>query len=92
MFSEKNNRRDRILSEEEETRLLKTSSRHLKSILAVALNTGAGKEADIETVRSLLSHRSILTTQRYTHTDDDKKKRAVDQRTHISPHEPIRVK
>lgn len=177
MFSEKDNRRDRILSEEEETRLLKTSSRHLKSILVVALNTGARmgeilnlqwtqidfkamrikvektksgkirfinvnvplfkellklkringqnpyvffnpktgkpltsvktafkaacrragikglrmhdmrrsfatrllqKGADIETVRSLLGHRSILTTQRYTHTDDDRKKRAVE--------------
>jgi excisionase family DNA binding protein len=33
--------------------------------------------ADIETVRSLLGHYSIVTTQRYTHSDDEAKRRAV---------------
>jgi integrase len=40
MFSEKDNVRDRILSEEEEARLLEESSEHLRSIIVVALNTG----------------------------------------------------
>jgi len=33
--------------------------------------------ADIETVRDLLGHRSIMMTQRYTHTNEDRKRRAV---------------
>ncbi len=36
------------------------------------------KGADVETVRTLLGHRSILTTQRYTHTDEDRKRAAVE--------------
>jgi len=40
MFSEKDNVRDRVLSEEEEARLLKKSPEHLRLIIVVALNTG----------------------------------------------------
>lgn len=39
-FSEKDNLKERILTEVEEIRLLETSSKHLRSILIVALNTG----------------------------------------------------
>ena len=177
LFSENDNVRGRVLSEEEEKRLMETSSEHLKQILTVALNTGmrraeilnlqwkqvdlkakrikvertkSGKSrfvnintflheelvklrnrngqspcvffnpetgkpfttiktafnaacrraaieglwfhdlrrtfatrllqkgADVETVRTLLGHRSILTTQRYTHTDEDRKRAAVE--------------
>ena len=39
-FSEKDNLKERILTEEEEDRLLDTSSEHLQPILIVALNTG----------------------------------------------------
>ena len=39
-FSEKDNLKERILAEEEEDRLLDTSSEHLQPILIVALNTG----------------------------------------------------
>jgi len=39
-FPEKDNLTERILSQEEEKRLLESSSDHLKSILMVALNTG----------------------------------------------------
>lgn len=39
-FSEKDTLKERILSREEEDRLLETSIAHLKSILIVALNTG----------------------------------------------------
>jgi len=39
-FSEKDNLKERILSEEEEKRLMDESSVHLKSIVTVALNTG----------------------------------------------------
>ncbi|NIM59224.1 MAG: tyrosine-type recombinase/integrase [Candidatus Aminicenantes bacterium] len=34
--------------------------------------------ADIETVRELLGHQSITTTQRYTHSNDDRKRAAVE--------------
>ena len=40
LFSEKDNLKERILSREEEIRLLEASSGHLKSILIFALNTG----------------------------------------------------
>ncbi len=40
LFSEKDNRKERILTKEEEIRLLKASSEHLKTILIVALNAG----------------------------------------------------
>jgi integrase len=40
MFSEKDSVRERILSENEEARLLEESSEHLRSIIVVALNTG----------------------------------------------------
>jgi len=40
LYSEKDNQKERILTEEEEGRLMKRSSEHLKPILAVALNTG----------------------------------------------------
>ena len=36
------------------------------------------KGADIETVRDLLGHHSITITQRYTHTSDDRKRKAVE--------------
>jgi len=36
------------------------------------------KGADIETVRDLLGHHSITITQRYTHSNDDRKKIAVE--------------
>lgn len=36
------------------------------------------KGADIETVRSLLGHHSISVTQRYTHTDENRKREAVE--------------
>jgi excisionase family DNA binding protein len=39
-FSEKDNLKERILSEDEEKRLIKASSDHLKSIITVALHTG----------------------------------------------------
>lgn len=35
-------------------------------------------DADIETVRSLLGHYSIVLTQRYTHSRNDTEQRAVD--------------
>ncbi len=34
--------------------------------------------ADIVTVQNLLGHSTVTTTQRYTHANDDRKKRAVD--------------
>lgn len=34
--------------------------------------------ADIETVRSLMRHKCIKTTQRYLHTDDEKRRAAVE--------------
>jgi len=40
LYSEKDNLKERILTEEEEPKLLDASSEHLKSILTVALNTG----------------------------------------------------
>jgi len=40
LYSEKDNLKERILTEEEEVRLLKMSSEHLRPILIVALNTG----------------------------------------------------
>lgn len=40
-FSEKGNVKERVLSEEEETRLLAAAAPHLKPILLVLLNTGA---------------------------------------------------
>ena len=40
LFSEKDNLKERILTKEEEIRLLKASSKHLKTIIIVALNTG----------------------------------------------------
>ena len=36
------------------------------------------KGVDIETVRDLLGHSSIIITQRYTHSNDERKKRAVE--------------
>ncbi|MBD3155143.1 MAG: tyrosine-type recombinase/integrase [Candidatus Aenigmarchaeota archaeon] len=39
-FSEKDNLKERILTEDEEARLMKESSPHLKSIIVIALNTG----------------------------------------------------
>ncbi len=36
------------------------------------------KGADIETVRDLLGHHSITVTQRYTHSNDDRKRAAVE--------------
>ena len=36
------------------------------------------KGADIETIRDLLGHHSITVTQRYTHSNDDRKRAAVD--------------
>ena len=36
------------------------------------------KGVDIETVRDLLGHYSITVTQRYTHSNDDRKKKAVE--------------
>lgn len=40
LFSEKDNLKERILTKEEEKRLLEVSSDHLQSIITVALNTG----------------------------------------------------
>ena len=40
LFSEKDNRKERILTKEEEIRLLKASAEHLRTILIVALNAG----------------------------------------------------
>lgn len=40
LYSEKENLKERILTEEEERRLMETSSANLKSVLSVALNTG----------------------------------------------------
>ncbi len=39
-FSEKDNLKERILTEDEEVRLMEESSPHLKSIIVIALNTG----------------------------------------------------
>ncbi len=36
------------------------------------------KGVDIETVRDLLGHSSIIITQRYTHSNDDRKRKAVE--------------
>ena len=36
------------------------------------------KGADIETIRDLLGHHSIMVTQRYTHSNDDRKRAAVE--------------
>jgi len=36
------------------------------------------KGADIETVRDLLGHYSITVTQRYTHSNEDRKRKAVE--------------
>ncbi len=36
------------------------------------------KGADIETVKELLGHYSIITTQRYTHSGDERKRKAVE--------------
>ncbi len=36
------------------------------------------KSVDIETVRDLLGHSSIIITQRYTHSNDDRKRKAVE--------------
>ena len=36
------------------------------------------KGVDIETVRDLLGHHSITVTQRYTHSNDDRKRKAVE--------------
>jgi len=43
LFSEKDNLKQRVLSEEEETRLLEESADHLRSIIIAALNTGMRK-------------------------------------------------
>ncbi len=43
MFSERENMRERVLTEDEERRLLKESADHLKPIITVALNTGMRK-------------------------------------------------
>jgi excisionase family DNA binding protein len=40
LFSEKNNLKERILARDEETRLLESSSEHLKPIIITALNSG----------------------------------------------------
>lgn len=40
LYSEKDNLKERILTEQEERKLMEASSKHLKSILIVALNTG----------------------------------------------------
>ena len=40
LFSEKDNRKERILTHDEETRLFKASAPHLRPILTVALHTG----------------------------------------------------
>ncbi|MFX1536935.1 MAG: tyrosine-type recombinase/integrase [Promethearchaeota archaeon] len=42
-FPEKNNLKERVLSEEEESRLLEESANHLKPIIIAALNTGMRK-------------------------------------------------
>ena len=42
---------------------------------------------DIETVRSLLGHCSIVLTQRYTHSSDEIKQRAVDCLTPKKPNQ-----
>jgi integrase len=38
----------------------------------------ARKGVDIETIRDLLGHHSITITQRYTHSDDERKREAVE--------------
>ena len=43
LFSEKDNLKERVLSEEEETRLLAECADHLRPIIVVALNTGMRK-------------------------------------------------
>jgi excisionase family DNA binding protein len=177
-FPEKNNMRERILSEEEEELLMQHSSEHLKPIIQVAIHTGmrlgeilslkwsqinlttqkisventkSGKQriveinqelndllmqicnqspyvfpnpdtgkplttikrsfrtackragiedlrfhdlrhtfgtrliqkgVDIETVRDLMGHHSIVVTQRYLHTNEDRRRQAVESLTH----------
>ncbi len=49
-FSEKGNAKERVLSEEEETRLLAAAAPHLKPIILVLLNTGARRN-EILTLR-----------------------------------------
>lgn len=43
LFSEKDNLKERVLSEEEEAKLLEESAEHLRSIIITALNTGMRK-------------------------------------------------
>lgn len=44
--------------------------------------------ADIETVRDLLGHYSILVTQRYTHTNEEVRRRAVELLSQAPPETP----
>jgi len=48
------------------------------------------KGADIETVRSLLGHCSVAITQRYTHSQDEAKKRAVELLSENPSESPIK--